>query len=127
MVRRELPEPLVIETGLTLKLEFTQRGRLLRLRLTLPVNPFEGVTVMLSVALELIGTLMVPEEAPRAKSGDGPETTSVTFVEKFRVESDSSVPFTVMVYVSAGVELVVVTFIVEPMELEPEITTGSQR
>lgn len=54
----------VIETGLTLKLELVRAGNPLRLRLTLPVKPPDGVTVIESLALELTATVMVVEEAP---------------------------------------------------------------
>lgn len=68
MVRVELPDPVpVMETGFTLKLELVQRGRPLRLRLTLPVKPPDGVTLMLSVLLELTATVSVPEAALTAK------------------------------------------------------------
>ena len=96
MVRIELPDPVpVIEMGLALKLELVQRGRPLRLRVTLPVNPPDGVTTMLSVLLELTATLIVPAEATRSKLGGGPEelTTNVTLVEECRLPF---VPVTVM-------------------------------
>lgn len=72
----------VIETGLTLKLELVRRGRPLRLRVTLPVNPLEGVTVIVSEALEFTGTVMVAEEAPSEKLPVVPEelTCNVTCV-----------------------------------------------
>jgi hypothetical protein len=79
IVRTELPEPLAIETGL--KLELVQRGKPLRLRLTLPVKPPDGATVMVSVLLEFTATVMVPEEALSEKSPDDTVlTTSVTVV-----------------------------------------------
>lgn len=83
IVKAELAEFVpVIETGLTLKLEMELEGSPIRLRVTLPVKPFEGVTVMVSVELELTGTLMVPEAGDRLKEGDPPEelTVSVAFV-----------------------------------------------
>ena len=91
MVRTELPEPVpLIETGLGLKLELVQRGRPLRERLTLPVNPPEGVTVMLSVPLELTATVRVPEAAPTAKLPVGPAalTCKLTCVWWFRLPLD---------------------------------------
>lgn len=84
IVSTELPGLLlVIETGFTLKPALVRRGKPLRLRLTLPVNPPEGVTVMVSVPLEFKATVMVAELALSAKSGleVGPLTTSVTVVE----------------------------------------------
>ncbi len=75
MVRMELPGLLVIVMGFTLKLELVRRGKPLRLRLTLPVKPPEGVTEMLSVLLELTPTVMVAEEALSAKSGLAAEFT----------------------------------------------------
>jgi hypothetical protein len=70
IVRIELPGLLlVIEMGFTLKLELVRGGKLLRLRLTLPVKSPDGVTVIVSVLLELSGTVMVAEEALSAKSG----------------------------------------------------------
>jgi len=72
-----------IETGLTLKLELVRAGNPLRLRLTLPVKPLEGVTVIVSLALEFTATVMVVEEAPSEKVPDeaGAFTTSTTDVE----------------------------------------------
>lgn len=83
IVRTELPELLfVIETGLTLKLELVRVGKPLRLRLTLPVKALEGVTVMVSELLELTGTVIVAEEALRAKVPDEAALTcNVTVVE----------------------------------------------
>lgn len=84
IVRTELAALLpVIETGLILKLALVRRGKPLRLRLTLPVKLPDGVTVMVSVLLELTATVMVAEEALSEKSPDdaGALTTSVTVVE----------------------------------------------
>jgi len=84
IVSTELPGLLpVIEMGFTLKLALVRRGSPLRLRLTLPVKPPEGVTVRVSVLLELGATVMVAEPALSEKSGleVGPLTTSVTVVE----------------------------------------------
>lgn len=53
-------------------------GRPIRLRFTLPVKPFDGVTVMVSVELELTATLMVPEAADRLKEADPPEELTVS-------------------------------------------------
>jgi hypothetical protein len=79
IVKTELAELVpVIETGLTLKLEMEFEGRPIRLRFTLPVKPFEGVMVIVSVELELTGTLIVPEAADRLKEGDPPEELTVS-------------------------------------------------
>lgn len=67
--------------GFTLKLELVRLGKPLRLRLTLPVKPPEGVSVMVSILVELTATLMVVESAPRVKSGFvGTLTVRDTFV-----------------------------------------------
>ena len=97
IVRMELAELLpVIETGFTVKLELVRRGRPPRLRLTLPVNPPDGVTVMVSLELEFTATVMVPEAAASEKVPDEPEefTTSVAVVEWVRLPL---VPVTVKV------------------------------
>jgi hypothetical protein len=70
IVRIELPGLVpVMEMGLMLKLELVRRGSPLRLRLTLPVKLPDGVTVIVSVLLELTGTVMVAEAALSEKSG----------------------------------------------------------
>lgn len=101
-----------METGLTVKLEFVRRGKPLRLRLTLPVNPPDGVTAIVSLAVEFTATAIVPEAAPSEKFPDEPEdfTTSVTIVVWV---TPPLVPLTVKEYVPAGVELLVVTSIVD--------------
>ena len=71
----------MIETGFTLKLELVRRGKPVRLRLTLPVKLPDGVTTIVSVLLELTGTVMVAEEALSAKSGLAvPVTVRLTVV-----------------------------------------------
>jgi len=121
IVRIELAELLlVIDTGFTLKLELVRCGKPLRLRLTLPVNPLEGVTVMVSLELELTATLMVPEAAPSENVPDGlvEFTTSVTVVEWVKLPL---VPVIVKVYVPAGVVLAVVMAIVDDPEAVTEL------
>jgi hypothetical protein len=95
-VRVELEALPETETGLGLKLPLVNLGRPLTLRFTLPVNPPDGVTVIVSVALEPRATEIVPLDAPSVKLPPlGAEVTvSETLVELVRL---LSVPVTVKV------------------------------
>ncbi|HET7214462.1 MAG TPA: hypothetical protein VFL79_12790 [Terriglobia bacterium] len=107
--------------GFTVKLELVRRGNPVRLRLTFPVKPPDGVTMIVSVPLELTGTVIVAEEALSEKSAfTVPLTVRPTVVVCCRVPL---VPVIVKVYVPAGVvlmvEMVSVELVVAGLGLKP--------
>jgi hypothetical protein len=110
----ELPDP-GTEAGLKDALE--PAGNPLTLNVTVELNPPDGVTVTVYVALLPGVTLRLDGVALIEKSGGG-LTTRVTAVEWLVV---MLVPVIVIVEVPAGVVLPVVTVIVDE---PPEITAG---
>jgi hypothetical protein len=92
-----VPDPPVIVLGL--KLPLAPVGRPVTVRATLPVNPFEGATVMVEVAFDAAFTAAIEDE-DNVKSAAG-VTTSVTGAAYST--SPVPVPLKFRVYVPGGV------------------------
>ncbi len=96
----DVPEPPVIEVGLTVAVRPVDG---VAVSVTVPAKPFDGVTVIVEVpCTPVLSGPIVVGSAVRLKSGT--TTLTVTVAEW---ESDPLVPVNVMVYVPAGVEEVV--------------------
>ena len=105
----------VTDSGLKLALEW--KGKPLTLKSTVPENPFIAVTVTVKLVLEPRITVWLEGAAIIEKSGDGGAlTTSVTVVLWVKLPL---MPVMVRVYVPAGVDVLVITVMVE----EPDPAT----
>ena len=112
----ELPDPVTV-LGVKLALEFC--GRPLTVNETLPLNPTAPVTATVYRAVDPRLTVWLAGDAEIVKSPAGAAfTTSVTVVEWVRLPL---VPVIVKGYVPVGVELLVVTDIVEEPEPASEV------